>query len=123
MFSGANVYTIGLASDNGGEHVDPVQTDVLATTDSLPKGRYLIKVTLTASDLDGSRARFEIQHRDNTDDEVNPLESAVVSVPVDDCRQYEFGFSLDRDERITVVPYENTIGTLTAAINWQALSQ
>src|SRR6476660_7750387 len=115
-------YTIALANDNGGEHVDPVRADVLATTDAQPGGRYLCLVTITATSLDNSLALFEIQHRDNTDDEANPLESLVVAVPVDETRQFECGFSLEADERITVVPYVDMIGTVMAALNWQQIA-
>ena len=124
MFSSSDggPFTLGLASDNGGEHIDPRRTDVLATTDSQPGGRYICLITLSATSLDDSKAMFEIQRRDATDDEDNPIESAVVAVPVDDCRQFQFAFSLKDNERITVVPYVDLIGTLTAAINWQRIS-
>lgn len=116
------LYTIGYAADGGGEHIDPVRTDVLATTDEQPQGQYLCLVTCTASNLDDSKALFEVQRRDATDDEVNPIESYVVSVPVDDSKQFEFAFALNDNERITVVPYADLIGTVTAAINWQRIS-
>ncbi len=115
-------YTISVANNNGGESIDPRREDVLATTDAQPVGRYFCTVTLTATSLDDSKALFEIQHRDPTDDEVNPLESIVVAVPVDETRQFECAFALEADERITVVPYTDMLGTVMAAINWQQLA-
>lgn len=122
MLSSPFVTAIGLASDNGGEHIDPRREDVLATTDLLPRGRYLCLITLTATNLDDSQALFEVQHRDSTDDEANPLESAVIACPMADCRQFQFGFKLDEGERITVVPYADMLGTVTVAINWEAMA-
>jgi hypothetical protein len=113
------LHTTLLFSDGGGEHIDPRQTDVLATTGSQPAGLYLVLVTITATDLDDSKAKIEIQHRDCTDDEANPVESVVVAVPVDNSAQFEFAFKLKQDEIIAVVPYADLIGTITVAINWQ----
>jgi hypothetical protein len=113
-------HTLGLANDAGGEHVDPSATETLATTNSQPTGRYLCKITIVAHSLDDSKALFAVQHRDNADSE-DPLESVVVAVPADDCKQLEVVFSLDDSERITVVPYVDFIGTAIVAINWQRL--
>jgi hypothetical protein len=121
MFA-AGSYTLGIANNNGGEQIDPRREDVLATTDAQPQGSYLCQVTITATSLDDSKALCEIQHRDATDDETNPLESLVVAVPVDDTRQFECAFTLEQDERVTVVPYTDMIGTVMAAINWQRVA-
>ncbi len=114
--------TIRLESDAGGEHIDPRADDVLATMGAGQRsGRYLLKITICAISLDDSKAMFEIRHRNAADDDT--LESAIVAVPVDDCRQFEFGFALDDDEQIVVVPYPgDMIGTVTVAINWQRIS-
>lgn len=122
MFDSYAITTFGLESDNGGEHIDPARTDVLATTDAQPEGRYACVITIVATLLDDSKALFEIQQRDATDDENNPVKSAVVAVPVDDCRQFTFAFQLGDQERITVVPYADMIGTVFACINWDRLS-
>lgn len=119
MLSSPLITTIGLASDGGGEHVDPRREDVLATTDAQPDGRYLCRITIVAVSLDDSKALFEVQRRDATDDEANPLESAVVAVAVDSCQQFDFAFKLDVNERISVVPYLDLIGTVMVAINWE----
>ena len=115
-----DLHALGLGNDAGGEHVDPSQTDVLATTDAQPDGRYLCKVTIVAHSLDDSKALFEVQHRDSVDGE-DPLESVIVAVPADDCSQFEVVFALSADERITVVPYAAFIGTAIVSINWQRL--
>ena len=123
MFSAANIFTLGLASDSGGEHVNPTKNEVLATTDSQPTGHYHALVTLTACELDDSKALFEIQHRNNADEENNILETLIVAVPVDSSRQFEVAFELNPDERITVIPYGNGFnGRCMAAINWQRVS-
>lgn len=116
------IYTIATANNNGGEQIDPRREEVLATTDNQPHGQYLCQVTITATSLDDSKGLFEIQHRDNMDDDVNPIESLVVAVPVDETRQFECAFALNQDERITVVPYTDMIGTVMAAINWQRIA-
>lgn len=113
--------TIRLENSGGGETIDPRQTDILATTEAQPAGRYLVTVTITATDLDNSRATFEVQHRDADDNEV-ALETVIVAVPADDCRQYNFAFALEANERITVVPYADMLGTVMATISWQRIS-
>jgi len=121
MFLADNIFTTGLASDGGGEHVDPSKNDVLATTGPLHACQALCLVTITALDLDASRALVEIQHRDSTDDETNPVESVVVACPADDCKQVEVLFRLESNENVTVVAYEDCIGRVLVAINWQQL--
>lgn len=114
--------TIKIANDGGAEHVDPQADEVLATTENLPAGRYLVNLIITTADLDDSKARFYVQHRDSTDDELNPVEQVVVSAPADGCQQINLGFALDVDERISVVPYAAFVGTVTVALNWQRIS-
>lgn len=123
MFAADNVYTTGLASDSGGEHLDPPEGEILATTDMLPAGKYHILVSITAVDLDDSRALFEIQRRNALDEENNLVESAIVSVPIDNTKQFEFAFALESCERITVVPYPIGFnGRVMVALNWQQVA-
>lgn len=123
MFVADNVFTLGLASDGGGEHNDPTENEVLATTDAQPAGKYHALVTCTACELDDSKALFEIQHRNADDEDNNILESLIVAVPVDSSRQFEVAFDLETNERITVVPYAaGLIGRVMVAINWQRVS-
>ncbi len=119
MFAADNVYTIGLASDSGGEHLNPTRGEILATTDAQPAGHYHCLFTITACELDDSKALFEIQHRNAADEDNNIIESAVVAVPFDNSSQYEFGFALEQNERISVVPYAGFNGRTMVAINWQ----
>ena len=111
---------VRLASDGGGEHIDPRADDVLATTDTLREGRYLVRVTLTATVLDDSKALFVVRRRNAADDDT--VESAVVAVPVDDCRQYDFAFGTDEGELISVTPYTDMIGIVMVAINYQRMT-
>lgn len=124
MFTaGDNIFTVGLVSDSGGEHLDPPEGEILATTDALPAGTYHCLITITAVDLDDSKALFHVQHRNDADEEDNLIESAIVAVPVDTTQTFEFGFALEEDERITVIPYAQGFnGRVMAAINWQRVS-
>lgn len=103
------------------EQVDPRLTDVLNTTGAKPAGRYLVTVDLTASDLDDSKALLEVQHRDSDNNSI-PLESIIVAVPQDNCRQFDFGFVLEANERISVVPYTDIIGVVTVAFDIRSIS-
>ncbi len=123
MFAADNVYTTALASDGGGEHNDPTDGEILATTDAQPAGKYNCLITCTACELDDSKALFEIQHRNSDDEDTNVLESVIVAVPTDSSRQFEYAFDLEVNERITVVPYAaGFIGRVMVAINWQRVS-
>ncbi len=124
MFSvGDGVYTLGLVSDFGGEHLDPPTGEILVTTDAQAAGTYHCMITITACELDDSKALFDIQHRNADDDENALIENVIVAVPVDQSWQFEYGFTLEEGERITVVPYvQGFNGRVMAAINWQRVA-
>lgn len=123
MFTAENVYTLGLASDAGGEHLDPPVGEILATTDAQPAGQYHCLITITALDLDDSKALFDLQHRNSADEEDTVIENAIVAVPADSTQQFEFAFALEDSERITVVPYAAGFnGRVMVAINWQRVA-
>lgn len=115
-----------LASDGGGEHIDPTEDEILATTDTvnadgvtqrLPQGTYAARITITATNLDAASAICEIRHLGVDGD---PVERVVVCAPVDQCWQYDVVFSLEKDESIVVAPYlTGFLGTVWAAINYQ----
>lgn len=109
---------IYLESAGGGEHVDPRLDDVLAVTDTLAAGGVLCTVTLAATNLDDSKALFLVRHRNSDNDDT--LESAIVAVPVDDSKQFDFVFTVADGEYIDVSPYADITGTVMAAINYQA---
>lgn len=113
-------HTVKLASDGGGEHLDPRAEDVLATTDPLQAGRWLCRVTATATSLDDSKAVFVIQRRNAADDDT--LDSAVFAVGVDASAQFDFVFEVDDQELVNVVPYVDLIGMVAVAINYQHLT-
>lgn len=113
----ATARTMKLASDSGGEHVDPRQEEVLAATDPQAQGRYSARITITAVSLDDSKGVFVVHRRNSTDDD--DVESAIVSVPVDNSDQFDFCFELEQDEFLSVTPYTDMIGTVMAAINFQ----
>ena len=114
--------TLHVVSDSGGEHTNPPAEEILATTDQLPAGRYLMTVTICTRDLDSSQAQFSVQHRDQYDDECAIVGTITVTVPVDDSRQFDCSFVLEELERVSVVPYISLVGTVSAAINWQRVS-
>lgn len=123
MFVADNVYTTGLASDGAGEHQDPGDGEILATTDAQPAGHYHCLVTITAIELDDSKALFEIQHRNSDDEDTNVLESLIVAVQVDSSQPFECAFMLEENERISVVPYPvGFVGRVMVAINWQRVA-
>ena len=119
MFSAAP-HTPFYQSANGGEHIDPEVDSVLVTTGELPAGNYLCMVTLATTDLADSQARFTVEHRDVLDQ--NALETIIVSVPVANSLQVEVAFRLEANERISVVPYVDIVGTVMAALNWQRIA-
>ena len=116
MFSAA-LHTPMVANNSGGEQIDPREEDILAATGVLQPGSYVCMVTITASDLAFSVAQFKVHRRNAADDD--DVESVVVSVPVDDSKQFETAWRIKQDEQITVTPYVDMVGTVTAALNWQ----
>ncbi len=124
MFTAApEIFSIGFVSDSGGEHIDPPAGEILATTDAQAAGTYHCMITITAVELDDSKALFDIQHRNAADEEETLIENVPVSVPVDMTDQFEFAFTLEDQERITVVPYAQGFnGRVMVAINWQRVA-
>jgi len=106
--------TIGFNS--AGEQTNPTTATVLATTGSKPHGRYICWVTISST----VAAQFDVQHRNAADG--GNIEVATVYVPLNDSRQYVFGFVLEADERVRIVPNANITGDAVAVINWQRIS-
>src|SRR3990167_4962877 len=111
----SNFYYNNKAS--GGLVVDPQEYEILADTGQLRQGRYTCLVTILAEVDNVLSAQFAVHRRDA--DDVNDLEVMLVIVPTGDSKQFELGFNLHTDERITVTPYVAMAGTVTASINWQ----
>jgi hypothetical protein len=61
-----------------------------------------------------------VQRRDSLNSEL-PVETLVVGTPADDGREFEHVYTLDADERISVVAYATLFGAMTTQINWQRL--
>ena len=113
----SNFYYNNRAS--GGLVVDPQEYEILADTGALRQGRYACMVSILTEVLDNSMAQFAVHRRDAADE--NDVEVMTVTVPVDDSKQFEFGFNIKTDERITVTPLVPIVGNIVASINWQRL--
>lgn len=107
--------TIGINS--AGESTNPTTSTVLATTAARPAGRYICYVTIATD----AAAQFDIQRR-NSADAANVGSVATVYVPANDTRQFMFGFVLDADERVRVVPNAGITGVAVVTLNWQRIS-